>query len=90
MRELHLTIHGVVQGVSFRYYTQKQAQSLGLSGYVRNLPDGRVEVVAQGDEQSLEKLLEWCTNGPDHARVEKVESKWRKPETEFAGFEIKY
>jgi len=89
-RRVHITVSGRVQGVFFRANTQEVAQRLGLSGYVRNLPDGRVEVVAEGDEGALQKLIDWCHQGPPLARVERVEVRWENPTGEFSGFRIRY
>ncbi|NOX44437.1 MAG: acylphosphatase [Caldiserica bacterium] len=89
-RRVHITVSGRVQGVFFRANTQEVAQRLGLSGYVRNLPDGRVEVVAEGAEEALRKLIEWCHEGPPLARVERVEVRWENPTGEFSGFHIRY
>jgi acylphosphatase len=65
-------VSGRVQGVSFRYYTQQQARALGLAGYARNLSDGRVEVLAIGDDAALEQLALWLAHGPAPARVAEV------------------
>lgn len=69
----HLLITGVVQGVFYRLSTQEKARNLGLCGWVRNLPDGRVEALAVGERERVKALIEWCQNGPDRARVEDVE-----------------
>jgi acylphosphatase len=66
-------VEGRVQGVFFRASAREQANALGLRGYARNLPDGRVEVLAVGDVQAVERLSEWLKHGPPHARVERVE-----------------
>ena len=66
-------IEGRVQGVFFRASTKHEAQQLGLRGYARNLHDGRVEVLAVGDAEMLERLAEWLTHGPAHAQVTRVE-----------------
>ncbi len=73
---LHAVVHGRVQGVFFRASTQKKAQALGLTGWVRNLPDGTVEVLAAGPRSVLERLLEWLHQGPPLARVQRVEHDW--------------
>ncbi len=65
-------VSGRVQGVFFRSGTQDRARRLGLTGWVRNLPDGNVELVACGDETKLKQLEEWLWQGPPHARVENV------------------
>lgn len=90
MREVYLKIYGIVQGVNFRYHALKQAQALGLAGWVRNLPDSTVEAVAQGEKESLLKFINWCREGPDSAQVEKVEEHWREPQQTFTGFEVRY
>ena len=69
----HLMITGVVQGVFYRLSTQEKARNLGLRGWVRNLPDGRVEALAVGESERVQALIKWCQNGPDRARVEDVE-----------------
>ncbi|HEX6106185.1 MAG TPA: acylphosphatase [Gemmatimonadales bacterium] len=66
-------VAGVVQGVGFRWFVARHARALGLSGYARNLPDGRVEVVAAGEDAALDQLHERLRAGPAHARVEAVE-----------------
>jgi acylphosphatase len=73
---LHVKISGRVQGVYFRAFTQRHAASLGLAGYVRNLPDRSVEVHAEGGKEALEQLLETVRKGPPGARVDSVELGW--------------
>ncbi len=87
---LHLRIYGDVQGVFFRANTRTVADRLGISGWVRNLPDGSVEVLAEGKREMLEELLEWCKHGPVSATVERVEEKWVEGKKEFIGFEVRY
>lgn len=66
-------VHGIVQGVGFRYYTQAQANELGVTGYAHNLPDGSVEVLAAGEDKQVEALIAWLkAGGPRSARVDKV------------------
>jgi acylphosphatase len=72
-RQVRMLISGRVQGVCFRAYTREEACRLGLKGWVRNLPDGRVEVLAQGDPAKVGVLESWCHQGPPHARVWQVE-----------------
>lgn len=74
---LHLLVSGLVQGVFFRQSTVDEARLLGLAGWVRNLPDGRVEVEAEGARDALLRLLELCRRGPPAARVDDVEIVWR-------------
>lgn len=83
-------IHGFVQGVSFRYYTLRQAQTLGLDGYVRNCWDGTVEVVAEGERDAVNKLLSWLHVGPSYAEVEKVDFEWEEPRGDFTRFEVRF
>ncbi len=87
---LHARIHGLVQGVSFRYYTLRQAQNLGLGGYVRNCWDGSVEVVAEGEREAVNRLLSWLRMGPPSAEVEKVDLEWQDPRNEFRQFEVRF
>ncbi len=69
-----------MQGVWYRGSCALQAQALGISGWARNLPDGRVEIVAEGDPEALDKLVEWCRHGPPAARVTAVEVHAEEPE----------
>jgi acylphosphatase len=85
---VHLFIKGWVQGVFFRYETQNTANRLGLKGWVRNLKDGSVEVVAEGPKKNLEQLIAWCWKGPPLARVEKVEVSWESPTGEYIAFKV--
>jgi acylphosphatase len=71
---LHAIVHGHVQGVNFRHYTAREAVRLSLRGWVRNRPDGTVEVEAAGEPASLDALLNWLQKGPPAARVERVEA----------------
>jgi acylphosphatase len=86
----HLVISGEVQGVFFRANTRDKAVELGLKGWVRNLMDGKVEVVAEGEKEKIEKLIEFCREGPLGARVKNIEIKREKPKNEFEGFEVRY
>lgn len=83
-----LRIYGKVQGVGFRYYTHKKARELNLSGYVQNRPDGSVYIHAEGEEVNLDHFILWCNNGPQWARVSKVERQ-DVPLTGFKGFEVR-
>ncbi len=69
----HVFISGKVQGVYFRVYTRDEAARLGLTGWVRNRRDGRVEAVFEGEESAVEEILAWCRKGPPASRVDKVE-----------------
>jgi acylphosphatase len=73
---VHLLVSGRVQGVAFRAYTVDEARRLGVCGSVRNLPDGRVEVEAEGERAAVEGLVAWCKRGPPAARVDDVQAEW--------------
>lgn len=87
---LHAIVHGRVQGVSFRYYTQKRARELGLTGYVRNQWDGTVEVVAEGSRPAIDNLLSFLHVGPREAFVTQVDAGWPQPVGEFDQFGVRY
>ncbi|MBU1248165.1 MAG: acylphosphatase [Proteobacteria bacterium] len=89
MRELHAIIHGKVQGVFFRAWTRDTAQALGLCGWVRNLPDGSVETVAQGEETTLKRFERSLHQGPPLSRVIEVQSTLRDPVETGLRFEIR-
>lgn len=82
-------VSGIVQGVGFRYSTQQQAQVLGLTGYAYNMDDGSVEVLVCGEQQQVERLVEWLKQGPRSAKVDRVltEPRGYKP---YSGFKIRY
>lgn len=84
-----LLITGKVQGVFYRASTLERAQSLNLTGWVANLPDGAVEVVAEGPRYALEQLIEWCQSGPPSAEVDDVRVRWGTALAEFRTFSIK-
>lgn len=88
-RQLHAIVHGRVQGVNFRYYTLQTANQLGLTGWVRNLPDRTVEVVAEGTPAALERLLAFLHAGPPSAHVTRVNAEWRAATGAFDRFEIR-
>jgi acylphosphatase len=87
---LHAFTSGRVTGVFYRMFVLKEAQVLGLTGYVRNLIDGRVEVVAEGPKKGLERLVQRLGKGPRGAAVEHVEAEWGACLDEFDGFRIDY
>jgi acylphosphatase len=87
---VHLVVHGRVQGVFYRATTLEKAIELGLTGWVRNRADGAVEVVAEGDRQEIENLVDWCRVGPKHAQVTDVDIHWESYTGEFREFTIKY
>ena len=90
MVRAHIFVSGVVQGVGFRWSMQRVARRLGVKGWVRNLPDGRVEAVLEGPRDRVEELIEWAKRGPSLAVVENVEVRWEEYRGEFADFEIRY
>jgi acylphosphatase len=89
MKQLRATVTGKVQGVFFRAHTQRQAEWLGLNGYALNLPDGGVEVIAEGEQPALETLLAWLQHGPPNAAVTSVQPQWRAASGEFQRFEVR-
>jgi acylphosphatase len=88
MVRCHLWVRGRVQGVWFRGSCQDKAHALGVAGWTRNLPDGRVEVVAEGDPDAVAELVEWCHKGPPLARVTGVEVQNEPPEG-LHGFDVR-
>ncbi len=90
MARIHVWVSGRVQGVCFRDFAERRGSMLGLTGWVRNLWDHRVEIVAEGDRTGLEQLLEHLRMGPPFARVEGLEVRWEEPSGEFSDFRIVY
>ncbi len=85
------TVHGRVQGVNFRYFVERHAGALGLTGYVKNLPGGReVEVYAEGDKEKLEELLDLLNTGPPRAVVERVDVRWSDYRGDFSRFGVMF
>jgi acylphosphatase len=84
---VHVFVSGIVQGVFFRQNTVLQAQKVGVNGWIRNLFDGRVEAVFEGDKNKVEKLVDYCRKGPADAKVEKIEVTSEFYNGEFVGFE---
>jgi acylphosphatase len=87
---LHAIVTGIVQGVNFRWFTQRRAVELGLVGYVRNHTNGSVEFVAEGTRDALERLLDAVRVGPASAVVENVDAQWSTPTGEYHRFEIRF
>lgn len=85
---LHCYVAGQVQGVFFRMETCRRARDLGLTGWVRNLSDGRVEVMAYGEERPLERLRDWLRRGPELAHVTRLDTRSEKYREE-TGFRIR-
>jgi acylphosphatase len=90
IEQLHAVVRGRVQGVSFRYYTQQRAKELGLTGWVRNMPDGTVEVTVEGERNVLEEMLAFLKQGPTGAQVMNVLFNWYAASGKFDGFEVTY
>ncbi len=86
----HIIVHGIVQGVYFRYNTQRVAQGLGVTGWVRNLHDGDVEILCEGEKDAVEKLVLWSQKGPRGAFVEHTDVSWEDYTGGFLTFEIKH
>jgi len=86
----HAVVHGLVQGVNYRYFVLRRAGDLGLAGYVRNLRDGSVEVVAEGDKEKLQALLEQMEVGPRSAHVRQVKVEWTEYGGYYRDFDIRY
>lgn len=89
IKRVHLLITGEVTGVGFRLFTVYMARDLGLTGWVRNLENDRVEIVAEGSKEKLENLIVWSREGPPLARVEKVDVEWGEVTGEFKGFGVR-
>lgn len=96
MVRAHIFISGLVQGVGFRHFTQRKAEGLGLTGWVRNLPDGRVEAIFESTTASdqeakerAEKIIALCRKGPFGARVDRVDVDWEEATGEYKDFTIR-
>ena len=88
-RQVQILVEGRVQGVFFRAATQKKALQLSVQGFVRNLPDSRVEIIAAGPSLAISSLIEWCNKGPKLARVQQVIVNPIASGEIFSGFEIR-
>ncbi len=87
---IHILVSGQVQGVYFRENTRKKAEELGISGWVRNMLDGRVEIMAEGDKDKLDKLMRWAEQGPAFAKVDGLRTAWPEYKGDLGEFQIKY
>lgn len=87
---LHAIVHGLVQGVNFRYFVLRNAKSLGLTGYAANRYDGTVEVVAEGEREKLEQLLKQLHTGSRSSKVSKVDASWSEPSGKYRDFDVRY
>jgi acylphosphatase len=86
----HVIVAGRVQGVFFRVETKRQAEKHGVNGWVRNMSDGNVEAVFEGEEENVKQLIEFCQHGPLGAEVTNVNIKWEPYRDEFKRFEVRY
>jgi len=86
----HVFIIGRVQGVFFRHETRLRAIRNNVTGWIRNLPDGRVEAVFEGEKENVEAMIEFCRRGPPGAVVKNIEVIWESPKGEFKDFQIRY
>ena len=86
----HIFVSGRVQGVFFRDHTQKWASSLRLTGWVRNIRDGRVEAIAEGDKDKIEELISRLNEGPPSSQVDKVDVTWEEHKGEFKDFRVAF
>ncbi len=90
-KAVNIIISGRVQGVAFRYYTVQEANSLGVTGWIRNLPSGdEVEIWAEGDLPALNDFVDWCYKGPSHAMIIDVNCTWYENIRKYSDFIIKY
>jgi acylphosphatase len=89
MVRARLLISGIVQGVGYRWSCRREAQGLGLTGWVRNLADGRVEALVQGTREQVERLIRWCYRGPEEARVSDIVVSYEEASDEFRDFGIR-
>lgn len=89
-KRVHIIISGRVQGVFYRLSTKRHAKILNLTGWVKNIPDRTVEIIAEGEEVNLKQLIIWCRKGPLIARVDEIKTEWQEFKGEFEYFSIKY
>ncbi len=89
-KRAHLAITGRVQGVGFRANTRRKARELRLTGWVKNLHDGSVEAVVEGEKEKIRDLISWANRGPSRARVDEVNVDWEEAKGEFENFSIRY
>jgi len=88
-KRVHVWISGRVQGVFYRAYTQDAARTHGVNGWVRNLPDGRVEAVFEGDARAVDAMVQWCHRGSPMSRVDRVEVQEEPYQGEFSDFGVR-
>jgi acylphosphatase len=90
MTRIKITVHGLVQGVGFRYHTRRKALQLGLTGYVKNKSDGTVEIVADGTSELLQELIDWAQVGSPKAQVDRLEIQEQLAINDLEAFAIEY
>lgn len=88
IKQARVLISGFVQGVGFRHFVRNKALELGLTGWVQNLPDGRVEAILQGSKEKIEEMIRFCRKGPFLAEIEDVEVVWEEAKEKLSSFEI--
>ncbi|MBN1502333.1 acylphosphatase [Candidatus Woesearchaeota archaeon] len=88
-RRVHIIVSGTVQGVFYRSETKEKATELGLVGWVRNASKGNVEIIAEGPEENLKQLIQWCRHGPPNAEVDDIDIEWFGPVNDFSSFKIR-
>ncbi len=89
-KQVHVIVRGRVQGVCFRMETQRAAQGLNLTGWVRNCADGSVEAMFEGEKSELDRMIQWCRQGSPGSSVDQVETDWLDTVSGFTGFEIRF
>jgi acylphosphatase len=89
LERAHVRVSGQVQGVFFRDSTREKAEELGLTGWVKNLPDGQVEAVFEGPSDKVREMVRWCGEGPSHASVENVDADFDSAGGDLEGFEVR-
>jgi acylphosphatase len=89
MVRAHLFISGIVQGVGYRWSCNREARAVGLTGWVKNLPDGRVEAVLQGSREQVERMIKWCYRGPSEAQVSDIAVTYEDSLEDFKEFGIR-
>jgi acylphosphatase len=89
-QRVRILIEGRLQAMNFRYNTQQQAKKLGLTGFVRTLSDGRIEIEAQGNEDSVEKMLAWCQEEPQSSQIRSIFYRYEEKITErYSDFNVR-
>ena len=89
LQRAHVRVSGQVQGVFFRDSTRQKAEELGLTGWVRNVPDGQVEALFEGPSEKVEEMVRWCEEGPQRASVENVDTDFESAGGDLQGFEVR-